>query len=144
MAQLASFHERFQRTEPEEAGTNRGFGLLFAAVFAIVAARPMLHSDGVRWWALAIAAAFLVLTLVRPALLAAPKRLWLRFGAILSRVVNPLVLGLLFLTVVTPTALIARVLGRDPLRLRIDRQAETYWIDRKAAGAAAVDMRKQF
>ena len=143
MPKSASFHESFRRAEVNGA-SSRAFGLVIGAVFAIVAARPVLAGRGIRWWALAIAAALLLVSLAHPALLDSPKRLWLRLGGVLSRIVNPLVLGFLFVLVVTPTALVARLLGRDPLRLRMDRGAATYWIERSAIGAGPVDMRKQF
>lgn len=139
-----SFHESFQRPEPRSNGSNRGFGLLIAAVFAIVAVRPLLTGAGARWWALAVAATLVLVGLAYPALLDGPKRVWLALGAVLARIVNPVVLGILFITVITPTALVARLLGRDPLRLRFERDAATYWMERSALGAGPVDMRKQF
>ena len=39
-------------------------------------------------------------------------------------------MGLVFFLTVTPTALIMRALGKDPLRRRLDKEATTYWIDR--------------
>jgi hypothetical protein len=72
------------------------------------------------------------------------NRLWFRFGLLLSRVVNPLVMGLLFYFTVTPIGLIMRALGKDPLRLRFDRGARTYWIDRQPPGPEPETMRQQF
>jgi hypothetical protein len=140
----ASFHENFERAEGRNGASSRAFGLLISAAFAIIAARPLLSGGGVRWWALAVAAALVLVSIARPALLDAPKRLWLRLGGVLGRIVNPVVLGILFVAVVTPTALVTRMLGHDPLRLRVDRGAPTYWIERKTIGAGRVDMRKQF
>lgn len=142
-AGAASLHENFARPEPSGA-SSRSFGLLLSAVFAIIALRPLLGAGAVRWWAVALAAVALVLAVARPSTLDVPSRLWLRLGHALSRIVNPIVLGILFFAVLTPMALIARALGRDPLRLQPDRGAPSYWIDRKAEGAGAVDMRKQF
>ena len=133
-------HEDFRRAESSEPGSSRSFGLLGCAVLGFVALRPLLGSGAIRWWALVLAAALLLVSLAGPGLLDGPARLWLRLGRALGRVVNPVVLGILFFAVITPTALIARMLGRDPLRLRMDRDAATYWIGR----ASPVDMRKQF
>lgn len=134
----------FARTEHSERASDRKFGLVFAALFALLAARPVFSGGTLRLWALALAAALLTAALIRPRLLALPNRLWFRLGSALSRIVNPLVLGIVFVFVVTPTALVMRALGRDPLRLRFDREAHTYWIDRKSAALGVVDMRKQF
>lgn len=144
MNEAKSFHENFQRAEVRSGGSSRSFGWMLAAVLAVVAVRPALGGGGVRWWALALAAAAVFVAIARPALLDWPTRIWLRFGGVLARIVNPVVLAILFVVVITPTALITRALGRDPLRLRKDCDAATYWIDRHAVGTGRIDMRKQF
>jgi hypothetical protein len=50
----------------------------------------------------------------------------------------------IFFGVVTPAGLIMRALGRDPLRLKLDRQAPSYWIPRQPPGPAPDTMRQQF
>ena len=79
-----------------------------------------------------------------PRLLAPANRLWMKFGLLLHRVTNPLIMGLLFYLTVTPTALIMRALGKDPLSLRLDPEARTYWIDRDPPGPSAESMTDQF
>jgi hypothetical protein len=46
-------------------------------------------------------------------------------------VVSHLVLVLVFALVVTPIALLLRLLGRDPLARRADPRLPTYWVDRR-------------
>jgi hypothetical protein len=65
-------------------------------------------------------------------------------GLVLHRCVSPLVLGLVYFSTVTPIGLVLRVLGKDPLRLRFDREAESYWIERRPPGPAGPTMSKQF
>ncbi len=137
-------HETFDRAPPVKTSSDRSFGLVFAAVFAIVGLIPLVRAQPVRAWALGIAAAFVVVALVRPALLAPANRLWTRLGALLHRIVNPVVTGLLFYLAVTPTGLIIRAMGRDPLRLRRDPAAESYWIRRDPPGPPPESMPQQF
>lgn len=144
MGESRSFHESFRRAEIRSGASSRSFGLVLAAVFAIIAVRPVLAGSGVRWWALAVAATASLVAITRPALLDWPTRLWLRLGGALARIVNPVVLAILFVVVIVPTALITRMLGLDPLRLRMDRDTATYWIERRAIGTGPIDMRKQF
>ena len=92
----------------------------------------------------ALAVAFLGLALLQPQLLGPAKRLWLRFGVLMQRLVSPVVMMLLFYGTVTPVALVLRLLGKDVLRLRIDRAASTYWIERRPPGPAPDTMRQQF
>ena len=62
----------------------------------------------------------------------------------MHRIVSPLVLGALFYLSVVPTGLVMRALGKDPLRLRFDRNAQTYWIAREPTGPAPESLRNQF
>jgi hypothetical protein len=138
--QKSAIHEDLSREQPVEGPSNRSFGLLFTTSFAIVALGPLIRHREPRLWAASIAAVFLALSLAQPALLAPLNRLWLKFGALLQKIVNPFVMALLFLSTLTPLALIMRLLGKDPLRLRWDSTAKSYWIDHKASGS----MRDQF
>ncbi len=86
----------------------------------------------------------LVVSLACPKILASANRLWMRFGLLLHRIMNPVVMGLIFFLTVTPTALIFRLLGKDPLRLKFDRDAKIYWIDRTPLGPPPETMTQQF
>ena len=97
-----------------------------------------------RGWALVVAAAFLLATLAFPRMLAPLNRVWLRFGLVLHACISPVIMGLVFFTTVTPIGLVRRWLGKDPLRLRWDRDAVTYWIARDPPGPAPDTMSRQF
>lgn len=112
-------------------GSERSFGFVFAGVFVIVSLYPALHGGAPRIWALAFAAVFLVAGLVTPRRLAPLNRLWFRFGLALGKVMSPVVMGLLFAIAVVPTGLVLKLLRKDPLKLRLDRTAATYWERRK-------------
>lgn len=137
-----ALHEELRRDDAPKPSSDRSFGLVFAAVFALVGLWPLLDGGAPQAWALALAAIFLGLGFAAPRLLGPLNRLWTRFGLLLARVTNPLLLGLLFFAVVTPMGLAMRALGRDPLRRRFDRAAATYWIERRPPGPAP--MSRQF
>ena len=137
-------HEDLSRGYTAKQGSPRGFGIVFAVVFAIIGLWPLMDGEGVRVWALAAAAVFLVLALMRPSLLAPLNRLWLGLGAILHRVVNPLVMGLMFFAVITPTALILKLIGKDLLCRRFSPGTQSYWIPRQPPGPEPQSMRNQF
>lgn len=144
MPTAGALHENFDRTARTKGGSDRSFGLVFAGIFAVIALYPLLAHAPVRWWALAVAGVLVAVALISPAYLHTLNHLWLQFSQRLQRIVNPVILGLLFFAAVTPTAIVLRSTKSDPLRLRMDRDASTYWIDRKAAGIARNDMRRQF
>jgi hypothetical protein len=139
-----STHEDYSREHEVKGSSDKSFGLVFAGFFAIVAGLPLLHGNAPRLWALAVAALFAIVAFVRPSLLAVPNRWWMKFGLLLAKIVNPIVMGLLFYLTVTPTAAIMRWLGKDPLRLKIDKSAKSYWIDRDPPGPAPDTMSHQF
>jgi hypothetical protein len=137
-------HEDFSRQEDIKPSSDRSFGLVIATFFLIITFWPLFRGESVRWWALAVAAVFAALALMWTAALAPLNKLWTKLGVLLYRVISPIVLGLLFYVTLTPIALVMRLLGKDPLRLRRDPDAASYWIDRSPPGPAPESMKNQF
>src|SRR5438093_9339984 len=135
------FSSRHQQTKPS---SNRSFGLIIASFFLIVTFWPLVRAEPVRWWALGVAAVFAALALLWTSALAPLNKWWTKLGVLLYRIVSPVVLGLLFYLTVTPIALLLRLLGKDPLRLRRDPDGASYWIDRTPPGPAPESMKNQF
>lgn len=137
-------HEVFQSREAVKTASNRSFGIVFTAVFALIGAAPLIGGGAIRWWAVAVGALFLAFSLLRPRILAPLNRLWTRFGALLHHIVNPLVMGILFFLVVTPIGLLMRAVGKRPLNIALDPDASSYWIERKPPGPEPESMKQQF
>lgn len=139
-------HEDFSREEEVEGSSDRSFGLVMAGFFALVALAPLLHAphNAIRWWALGLALAFLGLALLWTAPLRPINRLWLKLGLMLFHVLSPLALGLLFYLTITPIGILMRACGKDPLRLRRDDGASSYWIAREPPGPPPESMKNQF
>ncbi|MPZ36583.1 MAG: hypothetical protein GEU95_00735 [Rhizobiales bacterium] len=125
-------------------GSNRTFGIVFAVVFTIIALWPLLSGGTPRLWASAIAAGFLGAALVAPKLLSPFNRAWFQVGLALHRVVNPIVMAVIYYGTVVPIGLILRARGKDPLRLKRDPDAPSYWITRDPPGPPRGSMTKQF
>ena len=125
-------------------GTERSFGIVFAIFFVIVALFPLIGNGGVRVWSLWIAGAFVSLAYLAPNVLRPLNRVWFRFGLLLSKIVTPITMGVIFLTTVTPIGLIIRIRNDDLIKQRIDRQVDTYWIDVDPVQRAQSSMKKQF
>ena len=137
-------HEDFNRGQSVEGSSDRAFGLVFAAVFLLVSLWPLLEAEGPRWWALGIAGAFAVVALVRPILLAGLNRQWIKLGILLGKVVSPVALAILFFVVFAPIGVFLRLSGKDPLRLKRDGAATSYWITRAPPGPPPNSMTNQF
>jgi hypothetical protein len=130
-------------SEPER-GSDRTFGIVFTILFLVIGGWPLLKGGPVRLWALAVAAAFLVLAIVVPRALAPLNRLWMAFGLLLGRIISPIMLFLVYCIAVVPTGLLMRLMGKDPLHRRFDRDATSYWIHRVPPGKPDGTMTRQF
>jgi hypothetical protein len=139
-----STHELFSRDEKIVAGSDRSFGLVMAAALAIVSSLNAWHSGRLWPWTGGLAALLLAAAFLRPAVLHPLNLVWLKFGLLLHRMVNPVVMALLFYSTVVPTGLVMRMMGKDPLRLKRQPDADSYWIVRQPPGPSPETMADQF
>lgn len=137
-------HESFARDQQVKGSSDRSFGIVFTVVFAIIGLVPLIHGGALRLWSLIVAAAILAIALIYPRLLAPANRLWMKFGLLLHRVTNPIIMGFVFYLAVVPTALVLKMLGKDPLRRKLDKEAASYWILREPPGPPPDSMKNQF
>ena len=121
--------------------SNRSFGLLFFVVFLIVSLWPLTYEGSIRIWSVIISAVFLILGLINSKLLTPLNVLWFKFGMILGAIISPIVMGIVFFLVVTPTGFILRIMGKDLLNKKYDKEKETYWIKRDTSIGT---MKRQF
>lgn len=138
------FHEDFARQDSVTQGSDRAFGFVMTGVSGLLAAINLWHAGRIWPWMGLICAGFLVASLVRPSVLTPLNRLWFKLGLFLHTIVNPIVMGLLFYFAVLPTGLVMRLMGKDLLRLGLDRHSESYWIVRQPPGPQPEAMRDQF
>ena len=101
-----------------KGSSNRSFGIVFFIFFLIIAVYPMFFGQEIRIWSLIISLVFLILGLAKSRILTPLNLLWFKFGMLLGRIVSPVVMGLVFFLVVTPTGLIMRALKKDLLNLK--------------------------
>ncbi len=117
----------------------RSTGFVFAAVFALIAFSAR-HTAWL-WPLAALAGAFAAAAWLRPGLLEPLNRAWFRLSLLLSRIVTPIVMGVLFFGLITPFGLLMRLKGGDPLRLKRNGDEATWW---RAREEGENDMNRQF
>lgn len=110
--------------------SDKSFGFFVVGLCLIAGLWPLLHHMAPRWVCLALAAPILLVSFISPGLLHPLNYLWFKLGLLLHHVVSPVVMALLFFMVVTPIGLAMRIFGNDPLRLKPDPGAKSFWIDR--------------
>jgi len=136
-------HELFSREEQVVVGSDRTFGWVMAAAFALITLFNGWHSGRLWPWTAVLAATFAAVAAIRPAALHPLNRAWTKLGLLLHKVANPVLMGLIFYGTILPTGLVMRLSGKDPLRLKRDASTESYWI-RRTPGPAPETMRDQF
>ena len=106
----------------------REFGLTTGAVVVAIFGLffPWLLELDWPIWPWVIAAPLWLLALFQPLWLRLIYRAWMRFGLLASRVMTPLVLGIVFFGMIAPMALVMRLMGRDPIRREFDPDRKSY------------------
>ena len=109
--------------------SNRSFGIVFAIVFLLISFWPILNEGQIRLWSIIISIIFLILGLLNSKLLKPLNILWFKFGIFLGKIISPLVMGIIFFFVVTPIAVLMRLLKKDLLNLKFTNKT-SYWIEK--------------
>lgn len=129
---------------PKQGSSDRVFGWVMTAFFGLVGLWPLMHGNAARTWALGLAAAFALAAIIAPHVLAPLNRAWMHLGLVLHKITNPIILGLAFYLVIAPIGLLMRLTGHDPLRLKRDASATSYWIERQPPGPPPSSFPRQF
>lgn len=118
----------------EDRGTLRKFGFTIAIALAVLGAAVFLvgkkpAAAQVLW---GVAGALAVAGGLFPPALRWPHKVWMTLAFLIGWMVSRIILGIVFFLVITPIGSLMRILGKDLLNERIDRNAESYWIRREA------------
>ena len=111
--------------------SNKSFGIVFFIVFLIIGLYPLINQDGIRIWALIVSLIFLILGLINSNLLTPLNKLWIKFGILLGNIISPVVLGIIFFLVVLPTGLLMRLIKKNFLGIKFDKNLKSYWINKE-------------
>ena len=127
-----------------EGSSDRVFGLVFTAFFAVISVWPLIDGGANRLWGLIPSCIFFVLALIWPHALSRLNRIWMNIGLLLNNVVSPVALGIIFYLTILPVGLMIRILGKDPLRLKYAPSVQSYWIRREPPGPDPKTLDRQF
>ena len=120
--------------------SNKSFGIVFFIFFLIIALWPLINDENIRLWSLIVSIIFLILGIINSKILTPLNNLWFKFGLFLGKIVSPIVMGIIFFFIVTPTGIIMRIIGKDILNLK-KNNLNTYWIEKKNENSS---MKNQF
>ena len=114
-----------------EQSSEKSFGFVFSIVFLIVSLYPLINSEDFLIWALVVSIIFFLLAFLAPKIFILPNKLWFKFGLLIGYIVAPIVMAFVYFVTVLPTGLIMRLLGKYLLKQKLDKNAKSYWIERK-------------
>ena len=122
--------------------TNKNFGLVFFVVFFLIFIEPIIRNDELRYWSLIVSIIFLILGLINSKILSPLNKIWFQFGLLIGKLVSPIIMGLVFFLVVTPTSLVLRLFGKDILKIKKKKKSEkSYWLEKSGK---TTTMKNQF
>ena len=110
--------------------SNRSFGIVFFVVFLLIGFYPLLNQEELKLWALITSFIFLILGMMKSKILTPFNKIWFKLGIFLGKIISPLIMGLIFFLVVTPTGIFMRILGKDLLNLKFKRDKKSYWLEK--------------
>jgi hypothetical protein len=124
--------------------SNKKFGIFFSAVFLVLAAYAYWEfKSDFAFFALISSAFFAIAAFFAPQVLTSLNHLWYSLGLLLGKIVSPIVLGIIFFVLITPTSLITRLFGRDELKMK-KRSVDSYWVDRSPPGPPSESFKNQY
>ncbi len=128
----------------ENMPTNKSFGIIFAIIFFVIGLSPLAFDEGIYFSFLFLSLLFLLSSLLTPRILTPFNYIWFRFGLIIHSIVGPILLGIIFFTLITFTGVLMRLLGKKPLITTYDHDAPTYWVNRSPPGPLRESLSNQF
>ena len=121
-------------------GSNRSFGVVFFIIFLIIGLLPLLNGNEVRIWAILICFVFLILGVLNSKILSPLNKIWFKFGIFLGNFIAPIIMGIIFFLIVTPTGILVKLFKKDLLNLK-KNDGKTYWVEKKEQNSS---LRNQF
>jgi|TARA_B100000780_G_scaffold216343_1_gene155707 hypothetical protein len=121
--------------------SNKSFGIVFFIVFFIIALWPLKSGSDIRIVPLLISLIFLILGLINSNLLKPLNIIWMKFGLMLGKFMNPIIMGLIYYLTVVPTGLIFKILNKNLLNIKKKNDQKSYWIKKEKSQST---MKNQF
>ena len=107
--------------------SNKSFGIVFFIVFLIFSIYSIINDNEIRVWSIVVSIIFLIMGLRNSRYLTPLNIMWCKFGILLGNLISPIVMGLIFFTIVTPIGLLMRIFSKNFLNLKKNNDS-SYWV----------------
>ena len=106
--------------------SNTKFGFFFSFIFLLTSSYFFLNNDNIYLLFVLLSFIFFLLTFIIPSSLSLLNLGWFKLGILLGRIMNPVIISFIFFILITPVALIIKIIGRDELRIK-KKKYDSYW-----------------
>ena len=110
--------------------SNKSFGIIFFIFFLILSALVYKNNIILTYFLIFVAFLFLFLAMKKSELLSPLNKIWIKFGIVLGKIISPIVMGLVYFSVVYLTKIFLILIKKDILNLKLDKNTHTYWINK--------------
>ena len=110
-----------------ELNSNRSFGIVFFIFFLIISLFPLFYGNNIKLFPLTISLIFLILGILNSKILGPLNKLWFMFGILLGRFFSPIIIALIFFSIIVPISFLMKIFNKDILELKFDQKKKTYW-----------------
>ena len=121
--------------------SNKSFGIVFFIIFLIIGIWPLKSGLDIRIVPLIISLIFLILGIFNSNLLKPLNFLWMKFGLMLGKFMNPIIMAIIYYLTVVPTGLIFKVLNKNLLNIKKKNNQKSYWVIKEKSQST---MKNQF
>lgn len=146
MAKKRNFHESFVEFDKVEGPTNRNFGFTVGGILIAIAALKtfLVHFSWIAITLLTLGGILVLGAAIKPDVLTPLNKAWMKLAEILFVVVNPVIMLLMYTVCFIPAGLIMKIVGYDPMKKKFDKNAATYWVEKKDENSLPDPMKYQF
>ena len=137
-------HENISHEHAIEGPSDRAFAFSFAVIFLCFAGYSYWRNGNAWTILLGLAVLFGLFGWIAPRVLHPLNIAWLKLGLLLYRVVNPIIMAIMYCCSIVPMGLLLRAMGKDILHLKLDRQSKSYWVQRTPPGPESESLKNQF
>lgn len=111
----------------------RTFGLIWSFIFLVIALFPLLNDEQIKKWSLVVSLSFLSISIFIPRLYYQIHfyQNWIKFGNFIGKINSKIIILILFYFIFLPIGLILKIFRKDLLHKKLDKNAKSYFIDRK-------------
>ena len=124
--------------------SNRKFGFFFGLILLSISI--ILHFQNFYFYSLfifSISCMLFILSFLAPEILSGPNKIWMKFGLMLGKIFNPIIIGIIFFGIFTPLSFFFKLIRRDELKINFSKK-NSYWIPREETKDTNTNFEKQF